>query len=112
MKPVLFELTEAKRLVKHYDFLKNHKFNVGNYEYPINHILIAPTDANRLSKFIELFFQLNDNMKALSESGFNSKELQIILLEDEPGGLQIYAELNSFLTKNNIAKVYNVDFNL
>ena len=112
MKPVLFELTEAKRLVKHYDFLKGHKFSVGNYQYPIDLILIAPSEQNRFAKFLELFYFHRDNEIALSNSGFNSNKLQIILLEDDPGSLQIYAELDYYLTKNNIAKVYDIDLSL
>ena len=105
-------MAEAKRLVKHYDFLKGHKFSVGNYQYPIDLILIAPSEQDRFGKFLELFNLHRDNEIALNNSGFNSKKLQIILLEDDIGGLQIYAELDSYLTKNNIAKVYTIGFSV
>lgn len=113
MKPVLFELEEAKRLVKHYDFLKKHKYSIAGEQYQINHVLIAPNDPNRLSTFLEWYFKLNDNMAALLQSGFNAKRLQIILLDDyDSGSIVIYEELDIYLTQNRIAKVYDVDLRL
>lgn len=112
MKPVLFEITEAQRLVKHYDFLKKRKYNVVNEQYSIDNILIAPDSFERFNKFLEWFSILKDNTKALSQTGFNSTRVQIILVEDYDKGVVVYAELDTYLTENNIAKVYDIGLRL
>ena len=112
MKPVLFELAEARRLVKHYNFLKNHKYFVLEDKYNIDLILIAPFEPNRFDKFLDLFDTYRDNEIALNNSGVNIKEMQVILLEDNQGKHKVYAELDSYLTQANVAKVYSLDFKL
>lgn len=109
MKPVLFNYQEAKRLVTHYDFLKGKKIKVNNSEYVIEHILITPYEKERFGVFLDKYILFRDNDRALAESGFNSNRLQIILMEGDLGGATIWAELDSYLTKNNIAKVYDID---
>jgi len=112
MKSVVFDLAEAKRLVNHYEFLKNRKYLVLDSQYNIDLILIAPFDHNKFAKFLDLFDTHRDNETALNNSGFNSKEMQIILLEDNQGKHKVFAELDWYLTQDNIPKVYSLDFTL
>ena len=107
-----FTFDIAKKLVAHYQFLIGQDFDEQQYNSKITHILIAPNDPIQYEKFINSFNQSGDNQTALLHSGIDKAQVRILLAHHDTWGGNIFtSDLDRFLTRMNIEKVYlNPDF--
>jgi hypothetical protein len=109
-----FNIEQAKRIKAHYEYLIGEPMSVANTatEMPITDILIAPSEPKQQQIFVSEFNQLRDNNAALLKSGFDKNELMIFFVHHDTWAGNVWtSEIDKFLTRMNIEKVYtNPDF--
>jgi hypothetical protein len=104
-----FNYANAIQLQHHYQFLKGKTFDINGKPYSIDLVTIAPTDKDLFGKFFNHYTQTGlDNMRSLVAIGFDANNVQVLLINDDSwSNIQIYAELDRYLTKYNIKKAYD-----
>ncbi len=107
-----FNIEQAKRIKEHYKYLIGEIMNKEVSDKAVTDILIAPTDATQQIAFISDFNQTSDNDLSLAKTGFNPNDVTIFFAHHDTWAGDVWtAELDKFLTRKGIEKVYlNPDF--
>ncbi len=107
-----FDLDTAKKVVAHYSYLIGQDISDKFPEHTIHHIVIAPADTDQFATFIGAFNQNENNEASLLASGFDKSKVKAILIHhDKWRGDIFHYDLDKYLTKKQIEKVYlNPDF--
>ena len=102
-----FTFDTAKKMIKHYSFLIGEDISDDFTDHKINYILIAPEDQTQFDIFIGEFNQNASNEKSLAISGFDKENVRVILVYHDTFGGNIFRyDIDKYLTKKSIEKVY------
>lgn len=102
-----FTLTIANEIVAHYHFLIGKALDATHSDHKITHILVTPGDQERLASFLNHFTQNANNQTCLLLSGYDPSRVKVLVLHDDTWGeTLLYNDIDAYLTKMNIEKIY------
>ena len=102
-----FNYNTAEQLVYHYQFLIGKQFDNSPSKFKISSVIISPSYGPALEKFWEYFQDEQKFELALEKSGFDKNSVLVFLIDYEPvGNILLYNELDKFLTREKIEKIY------
>lgn len=108
-----FKFDEAVKIAEYYQHLRGRDFdNQPSTDYTIDYVVVTPNYGQQFQRFITYFIQSEDNKTALTFSGFDKSEMMVMVIHyDEFSNILLYEDIDNFLGKNNLGKVYlNPDF--
>jgi hypothetical protein len=105
---MLFDSTEALKIRKHYNELLTGRTFEGGKEYNVTCVLIA--EKGKPTKSFEMYWNSGgDENEVRVRSNGEEKDLEIYVYCD--CGTLLFSELDSYLTHNQIEKIYDVHQN-
>jgi hypothetical protein len=104
---MIFDIITAQKLVDHYKPILIGRPIMENEAPTVTEIIITPSDTKRFKVFVNAIAS-NGYKAALIISGYDKNDVLIKLMDYDYPNL-IRRDLDKYLTKNNIKKVYHVD---
>ncbi len=102
-----FKMEDAAKVAKHYQFLIGRGFYNKPGQYAINYVVVAPSYGETFQRFLTHFAYNENNEIALGLSGFNRNEMMVFAIYyDSFSNIMLYEDIDSFLSKNGLEKVY------
>lgn len=103
-----FAFDTAEKIIKFYAHFIGQPFKSSIAELQIINIVVAPEDPQKFEVFLREMQTTTDYNKALSMSGYNPNRVQIELLVRHlyAPEIRIHQELDAYLRKNHIERVY------
>ncbi len=107
-----FTFEKALKIIDHYSFLLGKEISGSAPDFLINDIIIAPTTESEQKIFIGLYNQNSNYQQSLNASGFDKESVNVLLIHHDTFGGNVYHyDIDKYLTKVNLEKIYtNPDF--
>jgi hypothetical protein len=102
-----FTFENAKKVAEHYKYLIGEPFDNRESKTIIDYILIAPDFGKEFNTFTNAWVESKNNQQALLRSGADlSKVIVIAVSYDDFGNILLYGEIDRFLERRNMERVY------
>ncbi|QNN42622.1 hypothetical protein [Pedobacter roseus] len=101
-----FDLQQAKELIAHYQFIIGQPLDKKNNAFHITTLAIVPDDGQKIANILSSLNE-NNNMILLAQQGYDVSSVKVVAAHiDKWNGNTFYNDLDSFLERNNLKKIY------
>jgi len=99
-----YSITQAKNIVRHYQYLIGQDIKLISGNYPIHDILIVPEDPSQYDVFMSAYKVGADNQLLLNQSGYDPSAVRVVLIHYD--GVVFYAlDIEKYLSQKEINQV-------
>lgn len=105
---MIFTYKTAEKIIGFYKHLIGQSFKSSISDLEIINIVIAPEDESKFDIFIDEIQKTTDYNLVLSITGYNPNRVQIVILASHTqiSEIRVHQELDQYLRKNHIERVY------